>query len=154
MLGELTAFWASFLILGDVIAAGALGIAQFYVDITLQTIWRFTLYEMLRCCGGGDVTFQSTELGALAIDQLSAVCLGTPWRDRISHRFVVKFLFRPQIRLLCINAGSVHLRKADLPFVDQVGRLTKPPFGAREHPFNMCAPPNFFIWGVEAHLFL
>jgi hypothetical protein len=32
--------------------------------------------------------------------------------------------------------------------------LTKPPFGAREHPFSMCAPPNFFIWGVEAHLFL
>jgi hypothetical protein len=31
MLGDLIAFWASFLILGDVIAAGALGIASFYV---------------------------------------------------------------------------------------------------------------------------
>ena len=31
MLGDLIAFWASFLILGDVIAAGALGIVQFYV---------------------------------------------------------------------------------------------------------------------------
>ncbi len=31
MLGDLTAFAASFLIFGDVIAAGALGIAQFYV---------------------------------------------------------------------------------------------------------------------------
>jgi hypothetical protein len=33
MLGDLTAFAASFLIFGDVIAAGALGIAQFYVFI-------------------------------------------------------------------------------------------------------------------------
>jgi hypothetical protein len=32
MLGDLTAFAASFLILGEVIAAGALGIAPFYVD--------------------------------------------------------------------------------------------------------------------------
>jgi hypothetical protein len=31
MLGDLTAFAASFLILGEVIAAGALGIAPFYV---------------------------------------------------------------------------------------------------------------------------
>jgi hypothetical protein len=31
MLGDLTAFAARFLIFGDVIAAGALGIAQFYV---------------------------------------------------------------------------------------------------------------------------
>jgi hypothetical protein len=31
MLGDLTAFAASFFIFGDVIAAGALGIAQFYV---------------------------------------------------------------------------------------------------------------------------
>jgi hypothetical protein len=31
MLGDLTALWASFLILGDVIAAGALGILQLYV---------------------------------------------------------------------------------------------------------------------------
>jgi hypothetical protein len=31
MLGDLIAFWASFLILGDVIAAGALGIGSFYV---------------------------------------------------------------------------------------------------------------------------
>ena len=31
MLGDFIAFWASFLILGDVIAAGALGIASFYV---------------------------------------------------------------------------------------------------------------------------
>jgi len=76
MLGELTAFWASFLILGDVIAAGALGIAQFYVHITLQNIWRLTLHKMLRCSGGGDVTFQSTELGGLAI--------GRPSRAKLS----------------------------------------------------------------------
>ena len=31
MLGDFIAFWASFLILGDVIAAGALGIVRFYV---------------------------------------------------------------------------------------------------------------------------
>ena len=31
MLGDFSAFLASFLILGDVIAAGALGISQFYV---------------------------------------------------------------------------------------------------------------------------
>ena len=33
MLGDFIAFWASFLILVDVIAAGALGIVQFYVPI-------------------------------------------------------------------------------------------------------------------------
>ncbi len=38
MLGDLTAFAASFLIFGDVIAAGALGIAQLYVfDPHLET---------------------------------------------------------------------------------------------------------------------
>ena len=44
MLGDLIAFWASFLILGDVIAAGALGIVQFYVlDLapTASTIEHF-----------------------------------------------------------------------------------------------------------------
>jgi hypothetical protein len=35
MLGDLTAFAASFLILGEVIAAGALGIAPFYVVTSL-----------------------------------------------------------------------------------------------------------------------
>ena len=34
MLGDFIAFWASFLILGDVIAAGALGILKFYLRTT------------------------------------------------------------------------------------------------------------------------
>jgi hypothetical protein len=43
MLGDLTAFAASFLIFGDAIAAGALGIAQFYVlDPDVET-WIYPL---------------------------------------------------------------------------------------------------------------
>jgi hypothetical protein len=53
--------------------------------------------------------------------------------------------------LPCINPGAVQLLKALPPFVNQVGRLTKPPFGTREHPFSMSAPPNLFLWRVEVH---
>jgi hypothetical protein len=40
MLGDLAAFAASFLILGEVIAAGALGIAPFYVANRPSWIYR------------------------------------------------------------------------------------------------------------------
>ena len=39
MLGDFSAFWASFLILGDVIAAAALGISSFYV-LELPEVFR------------------------------------------------------------------------------------------------------------------
>jgi len=43
MLGDFNAFCASFLILGDVIAAGALAIAQFYVEKRVVDLLQLSL---------------------------------------------------------------------------------------------------------------
>jgi len=63
--------------------------------------------------------------------------------------------YRPNSPYSASKAGSDHLVRAYFhTYGLQVVTTNCSPFGTREHPFGMCAPPDFFIWRVEAQLFL